>query len=74
MQVFFGYMKYFPYLCYMENLQNIMKDWVFTKSNTEKLFDLAGLKLTAEYTLTCLSKMMIGESIVMSDYAIKRIK
>lgn len=51
-----------------------MKGWVFTKTNSEKLFDLAGLKLTAEYTLTCLSKMVVGESVIISNYALKRIK
>lgn len=58
----------------MENHKQIMKGWVFTKTNSEKLFDLAGLKLTAEYTLTCLSKMVVGESVIISNYALKRIK
>lgn len=51
-----------------------MTGWIFEKTNSEKLFDLAGLKLTAEYTLSCLSNMKVGESVVMKDYAIKRIK
>lgn len=51
-----------------------MKGWIFEKTNSEKLFDLAGLKLSAEYTLSCLSNMKVGESVVMSNYAIKRLK
>lgn len=58
----------------MENHKQIMTGWIFEKTNSEKLFDLAGLKLTAEYTLSCLSKMTVGESVVMKNYAIKRIK
>lgn len=58
----------------MKNYKQLMKGWIFEKTNSDKLFDLVGLKLTAEYTLSCLSKMTVGESVVMTGYAIKRIK
>lgn len=58
----------------MKNYKQLMKGWIFEKTNSDKLFDLVGLKLTAEYTLSCLSNMKVGESVVMTGYAIKRIK
>lgn len=58
----------------MEKYKQITLGWVFEKTNSDKVFDLAGLKLTAEYTLRVLSNMTIGESVIMTGYAIKRIK
>lgn len=40
-----------------------MSGWIFSTTKSKQLFDLAGL-----------SNMKVGESVVMKDYAIKRIK
>lgn len=71
MQVFFVYMEPFSYLCLMKET---MKNWLFTKTNSEAYFNIDTLKLTSDYALLCLSKMKVGESVVMSNYAIKRLK
>ncbi len=51
-----------------------MIEKVFKKSNSNKLIAESKLNFTSDYTLKIISKMVIGESIVFNDYALKRIR
>ena len=61
----------------MNYYYNLMKDWLFTKSNQKHSttkFGIGGLGYRSETTLNNVSKMNVGDSIKTNGYTLTRVK
>ena len=59
----------------MSYYYKLMNDWLFIKDGNEShKYAIGGLRYRGNYTLKRVSEMEVGETILMYDYKLTRIK